>query len=48
MAEFLDFKDDFFNMYDTYPYDNFKVLDINILCLILIVMGCNECYVMNI
>ena len=48
MAEFLDLKDNFFNIYDTCPHDNIKVLDINVSCLIQILMGSDECYVMNI
>ena len=48
MAEFWDFNDIFFNIYDEYPYDDIKVLDINVSYLILILMDSNECSVVDI
>ena len=45
MAEFFDFNDNFFNIYDGINYDDIKVLGMNVLCLILILIDSTECYV---
>ena len=47
MEQFLNFKNYFFHIYGRYPYANISVLDLNISCLILTLMGLNECYVMR-
>ena len=47
MAQFLDYKEDFLNIFSKYVYANIKVLDMNTLSLILTLMGLNECYVMH-